>query len=155
MHSLFGCDYPIPAELLKVHRELIPATPGLLAGLVAIESHVPFDPGAPSRIELLHLHLEIRGVFRAGISLDQSDGVPAMIAAGPGDLQGDPQIIPRMLEPLRHHSFELDRDPATPPAERSRVFRGQRWTQQGSTRLGRAPEDPLQRDRHRTGVLAV
>lgn len=153
MHSLLGCDYPVPAEFFKVHRELIPATPSLLAGLVAIESHVSLDPGASSRIEFLHLHLEIRRVLRAGIGLDQSGRVPAMIPAGSGDLQGHPEIVPGMFEPLGHHSSELDRDPTAPSSERPRMLRGERWTQQRPAGLGRAPKDPLQRDRHRTSIL--
>jgi len=68
-YSLFGRDYPVPAELLKVHRELVPATPGLVAGLVAVQPHVPLDPGGSSRVELLHLHLEVRGVLCPGIRL--------------------------------------------------------------------------------------
>lgn len=154
MHSLLGCDYPVPAEFFKVHCELIPATPGLLAGLVAIESHVSLDSGASSRIEFLHLHLEIRRVFRARIGLDQSGRVPAMIPAGSGDLQGYTEIIPRMFEPLGNHSSQLDRDPTTPSSERPRMLRGERWTQQGPAGLGRASKNPLQRDRHRTSILA-
>lgn len=151
MHSLFGCDYPIPAKLLEVYREFVPATSGLLASLVAIESHVSLNPGTSSWIEFLHLHFEIWSVLRTGIGLNQSDRVLAMTAAS--DLQGDSQIISRMLEPLRYHSSELDRDPATPPSKRSRVFRGQRRTQHNFACLCRSPKNPVQRDRHRTGVL--
>lgn len=153
-HSLFGCDYPVPAEFFKVHCEFISATPSLLAGLVAIESHVSLDPGASSRIEFLHLHLEIRRVLGAGISLDQSGRVPAMIPAGSGDLQGYTKIVPGMFEPLGHHSSELDRDPTTPSSERPRVLRGERWTKQGPAGLSRPSKNPLQRDRHRTSILA-
>src|SRR5436190_1627357 len=81
INSLFGCDYPVPAELFEVYRELIPATPGLLTGLVAIQSHVSLDPGASSRIEFLHLHLKIRRVLRAGIGFNQPGRIPAMIPA--------------------------------------------------------------------------
>jgi len=155
MYSLFGCDYPIPTKLLEVYREFVPTTSSLLASLIAIESHVSLNSGASSRIEFLHLHFEIWSVLRTGISLNQSNQVPTMTAARPRDLQGDSQIISRMLEPFRHHSSELDRDPATPPSKRSRMFRGQRRTQQSSTCLGRSSKNPLQRDRHRTGVLTL
>lgn len=153
-YSLFGCDYPVPAELLKVYRQLVPATPSLLAALVAIESNVPLDPGAPSRVELLRLHLEIRRVFRSGVGLDQS-GVPAMSAVGTDDLQRHPQIIPGVFEPLGHHSSELDRYPSTPTANRPRMLRGQGWPQLRLTRLARATKNPLQRDRHRFLILRV
>lgn len=143
MHSLFRCDYPVPAEFFKVHRELIPATPSLLASLVAIESHVSFDPRASPRIEFLHLHLEIRRVLCTRIGLDQSNRVPAMISTGSSDLQSYSKIVPGMFEPLGHHSSEFNRDPTSPSSKRPRVLRGERWTKLGPASLGCAPKNPL------------
>lgn len=126
-----------------------------MAGFVAVQPHVSLDPRGSSRIELLHLHLEIRSVLRAGIRLDQPGRVPAMIATRSGDLQGDTQVVSGMLEPLGHHPSEIDRDPATTSSIRPGVFRGQGWTQQWSTRLGPAAQNPLQRDRYGTAGISV
>jgi len=127
-----------------------------VAGLVAVQPHVPLDPGGSSRVELLHLHLEVRRVLRPGIRLHQPGRVPAMITAGSGDLQGDAQVVPGMLEPFGHHPPEVDRDPATPSRVRPGMLRRQRRTQQRPPRLRPAAQDPLQRDRHWTaGVAAV
>lgn len=102
-YLLLGRDYPIPSKFFKVHGKFVSTASGLLAGFVAIESDVSLDPRPPFRLEFLGLYLEIRRVLAAGISFDHV-GISSMVATGCGNLQGYPQIVPRMLEPLGYHS---------------------------------------------------
>lgn len=45
---------PVPAEALEVHRQRVPAAPGLLGGLVAVQARV--SPGSLGALGKLHLH---------------------------------------------------------------------------------------------------
>lgn len=58
-HVLFRCDYPVPAELLEVDRQRVPATPRLRGRLVACQSgrYVPPGPGPPI---LPGVHFQVR-----------------------------------------------------------------------------------------------
>lgn len=85
----FGRNDPVPAEVLKVDRQRIPAAPRLLRVLVAVQSHqVALGPRPPA---VFHEHLQVRdlrkthdGLLRAPLHLSSTTFRFVSIARGFG-----------------------------------------------------------------------
>lgn len=151
-NSHLRCDDPVPAELLKVHGELVATAPRLLTSLVAVEADVPLDAAAPPEVGLLGLDLEVGREIRAGIGLDE----PIVALVGPGDdLEGDAEVVARVLEPVGHHFAHLEGEPGAPLADGPVVLGRDGRAQQGPTALRRAAQNLLHHDRHRPLHLPV
>lgn len=57
-----GRDDPVPAELVKVHGQRVPAAPGLRGRLVAVDAqHVALGPRPPV---VLRVHLQVRDLCK-------------------------------------------------------------------------------------------